>query len=58
MEVKKEGVVTIYNEKGDLTGIVLKDMSIRKNIIYSCKEKTEDEIFTLLGGEYTPQKED
>lgn len=48
MQTKTEGVITIYNEQGELTAIVLKDEKSRKNVFYTTNEMGFEEIRSLL----------
>lgn len=48
MKTAQEGVVTLFNKDGELTGILYKDMISRKNVMYSCKEMSMEEIEETL----------
>jgi hypothetical protein len=48
MTTKKEGVITIYNDKNELIALIVKDESSRKNIIYNASEAGLEEIEGLL----------
>lgn len=48
MTTKKEGVLTVYNDKNELIALVVKDESTRKNIIYTTVEAGLEEIESLL----------
>lgn len=44
LTTKKEGVMTLFDESGELYGIIYKDMTSRKNIFYSCKEMSFEDL--------------
>lgn len=54
-DVKKEGVLTITDEYGNLIALVYKDPKSRKNVFYSVSEMGMDEIEFLL--KQKPKKE-
>lgn len=43
-----EGVVTLKDTEGSLTGIIYKDPISRKNIFFSCTEMTFEELRALF----------
>jgi hypothetical protein len=49
MVIKKEGVITVYDDLGDLTAIVHFDEDSRKNIIFSVNEMGFENIHDFLG---------
>lgn len=51
MQTKTEGVITIYNEQGELTAIVLKDEKSRKNVFYTVTEMGFEDIRSLLSAD-------
>lgn len=46
--IKKEGVITVYDDRGELKAIVLKDEKTRKSVFYSVLEMGFEEIEALL----------
>lgn len=53
----KEGVLTIFNESGELMAIVYKDMKTRKNVFYSVNEMGMEELEHLLKTETVKKEE-
>lgn len=43
-----EGVVCLLDEKGDMYGVIRKDMNTRKNIFYLCTEMSFEELKALF----------
>ena len=48
MQTKQEGIVTVYDDKGALVAIVVKDEASRKNVIYNVSEAGLEDIQALL----------
>lgn len=48
LTTQQEGVITLFDEKGELYGIIYKDMKSRKNIFYSCSEMSFEELQTIF----------
>ena len=48
MKTTKEGVTTLLDNDGNLTGIIYKDMRSRKNIFYSCSEMSMEELEEMV----------
>jgi hypothetical protein len=48
LKTDKEGIITLIDEEGELFGIIRKDMKSRKNIFYSCKEMSFDELTDIF----------
>lgn len=46
-----EGVITVKDNEGELTAIIYKDMVSRKNIFYSCKEMSFEELGEMIGSD-------
>lgn len=45
---EKESVVTVSNSKGELVGIVRRDPTTKKHLIYKCEEMVTDDIVGLI----------
>lgn len=41
---EQEGVITLLNDKNELTGVIRKDPISRKNVVYKCEEMSFDEL--------------
>lgn len=48
---QKEGVITIFDDEGELIAIIYKDMKSRKNIFYATTEMSMEELEKLVGSD-------
>lgn len=48
MQTKEEGVIMIYNEKGEAIGFIFREPLTGKKIVMKCEEMGVDEIAELL----------
>ncbi len=46
--IKKESIIAVYDEQGDLEAIVVKDDKSRKSVFYAVSEMGFEEIEALL----------
>jgi hypothetical protein len=47
-KTEQEGVMCLIDDKGELCGVIRKDMMTRKNIFYSCKEMSFEDLQALF----------
>lgn len=48
ISTEQEGVITLLNEKQELTGVIRKDPVSRKNVFYSCTEMSFEELQAIF----------
>lgn len=54
MKAQKIAAVGIYDERNELTGVVVRDIPSRKYIMFTCIEKDEDEIMEVINSGRSP----
>ncbi len=48
LKAEESGVITLLDEKGELYGVIYKDMQSRKNVFYKCSEMSFSELSGLF----------
>lgn len=51
--VDQEGMISLLNDKMELTGVIRKDPISRKNVFYRCEEMSFEELQAIFKPELT-----
>lgn len=56
LKTSKEGVTVIFDQEGEVCGIIYKDMKSRKNVFYKCEEMSMSDLEKMIGSDIIKTK--